>query len=173
MRSRGQISNIDLAVAFVVVLFILLSVFEVWNMSLSRLARFESKRVIDRRVSETAELLVKTPGAPSDWWKQEVVNSTSVQSMGFAEKDNILSSERLGKAYSLDYETMKEILSLSKEEYYITVSDLESANRTIIYAMGRKPGKYSVVVSRYAILNDTIVELKVSLYYDDSTFMTT
>ena len=163
----------DLLIGFFIVLFIVLSFTEVWNSTVIQLGVFDSRRTMDRRISDVAESLVKTTGSPPRWFMLGTVNSTSVKSMGFAARDNVLSGERLGRTASMDYDDLRSILGLSREEYYITVTDLESANKTVLYSIGRDFSGQKAVASRFALLNGTIVEVKVSLYFENTTFMTT
>ena len=118
-------------------------------------------------------MLVKNPGLPPDWASQHEVNSSTVSSIGFASKENILDYERLEKAESIGYDELKKILGLKKEEAHITVRDLSNSSRPVLFEYGLPSGDTSIVVRRYGLLNGSIVELQVSLYYSQDSFLTT
>ncbi|MFH1055383.1 MAG: hypothetical protein V1744_04745 [Candidatus Altiarchaeota archaeon] len=172
MRSRGQTSGLDLVVAFMLVVFILVSVWEVWTSAITKLGLFQDKRTLDDRLLDVSELLVKTPGDPQNWHDMGEVNPDTVRSIGFALKDNVLDPAKMQRASTLEYESLRAILGLSKEDVYITIKDLESGNKTPLYAMGRPPEGGRSTLSRYAVLNGSMAEVSVSLYYANETYMT-
>ena len=120
---------------------------------------------MDRKVADVAELLIKTPGDPSNWPSLQTINSTTINSLGFASSDNVLEFDKLDGASSIDYPELKKILGLSKEDVFITVSDLASSNKSRIYEYGFARNDTSVVVTRYGLLNGTLVEVRTQLYY--------
>ena len=172
MNSKGQTSGLDLVIAFILVAFILISVMEVWNNTISKLSVFQSKKTSDNRLLDISELLLKTPGDPVNWYKMGDVNPSTVKTIGFAAEDNILDPARIEKASEVDYDDLKDILGLSKEEIHITVTDLESWNRTTVYELGKPAEDTALTLSRYALLNDSMVELRITLYYANTTYMT-
>ena len=163
----------DLTMAMVLVLFIILSAYEVWGMTVSKLDSFMTRRTLEHKLRDVSELLVRTGGDPTDWSAMTDVDADNVRSIGFAAQDNVLDFQRLEKAQTIDYESLREFLGLGKEDVYVTVTELESGNRRVYYEMGRQPDGTRVTANRYALLNDTIVEVKVTLYYSNQTYMTT
>ncbi len=171
MRSKGQISGLDLIVASMIIVFIMMSAMEVWNTTILQINKFNSKKDVDNKLLNAAEMLVKTPGDPVDWHEKQDINAQTVNTIGLAKDDNVLDTERLERLSSIEYEQMKQMIGLSKEEFYLTIKDLESPDKTILYEAGTPTQGTRVSATRYALLNDTLVELKLTLYYDETTFM--
>jgi len=90
MSKKGQISTIDLTVAFTLVLLILLTTMEVWTLGLTKIFKFNDKRSLDRKALEVSELLIKTPGMPAEWQTLDSIDARYVSTIGFAKRDNIL-----------------------------------------------------------------------------------
>jgi hypothetical protein len=173
MNEKGQISTIDLTIAFIIMIAILLSVMEVWNTIITHINQFYHKRTIHRKALDAAEMLVNTPGMPYDWQNLGEVNSSTVDSIGFAARDNVLDYLKLEKTSSIDYGELKKILGLNKEEARITVIDVMNSSRPVLFEYGLPANGTSVVAGRYGLLNGSIVEARVELYYSGESFMTT
>jgi hypothetical protein len=171
--SKGQVSGLDLTLGMVLVLFIMLSAYDVWGSTVSKMDAFQSHKALDDRLRDVSQLLVRTSGDPANWSSTREVDGSRVKSIGFAMSDNVLDYRRIEKAQAMDYDDLKEIMGLGKEELYVTVTELESGDKNVYYRIGRAPQWTRASANRYALLNGTIVEVKVSLYYGNETDMTT
>ena len=168
-KYRGQTSGVDLAIALLLIIAIMLAIMETWNVAAIQLGRFVELRDINSKLLDISELLVKTPGDPPDWFLMDDVGPHTVNSIGFASKENVLDAARLGKAQDLDYETLRALLGLGREDIYIGVIGLEPADKPVHYMIGHETEGSKVISSRYALLNNTLVELRISLYKGNAT----
>ncbi|MFH1403719.1 MAG: hypothetical protein ABIH11_05560 [Candidatus Altiarchaeota archaeon] len=169
MNDKGQMSTIDLTVAFVIMLFIIFASLEVWTTGVRKMDTVYNKRGIDRKVLDVAESLVETPGVPSGWHTLDVVDSSTVGSVGFARKRNVLDGPRLDKASSMDYGELRRIMGLSKEEIHVVVRNLSDPGRRVVYEYGQGTDGTAVVVNRYGMLGGDMVEVSVRLYYPEGS----
>ncbi len=173
MSKKGQISTIDLTVAFTLVLLILLTTMEVWTLGLTKIFKFNDKRSLDRKALEVSELLIKTPGMPAEWQTLDSIDARYVSTIGFAKRDNILDASKLEKAGEITYENLTKILGLTKEDVHITVTDIQNSSLPVLYEIGEPTNRPMVIMNRYGLLNDTIVEVGVRVYFPEDSFMTT
>ncbi|MBU0761525.1 MAG: hypothetical protein KKD39_00725 [Candidatus Altiarchaeota archaeon] len=165
--SKGQLSSIDLVFASLLVVFILLTVYEVWGTTVTKTGSYHQNRKINDMLSSISEALVTTAGNPPNWHELASVNPDNISSIGFAVRQNVLDYKKLDKAAELDYADLKNILGVGGDEISIKVYDLNAANR-ILYDIGMDGGSTESRISRLAILNQTSVEVVVSLSKNDS-----
>jgi|GEM_PF-2276637 len=173
MDSRGQISTLDLVVAAGIFISILLSVMWAWNSVLLKIDLFENKRRIYQKGLDVAELLVTTSGDPANWNELDVVNSNTVDVIGLVSEDNVLDQEKVNKFGEIDYDNQREILGLSKEDFNLTLYNVTDGIGDPLYSFGRYYSDITQVrISRYAYMNDEIIELRLMLFYGNSTYPT-
>ncbi|MFC2163266.1 hypothetical protein ACFLRF_06250, partial [Candidatus Altiarchaeota archaeon] len=158
-------------VAFMICVFIVMSVMDVWTAQVSGINRFILKRGINRKSLAVGQMLVRKPGMPTDWEKTDTVNSSTVDLIGFSKGGNLLDRSKLDKASSITYEQLRQLIGLSKEDAYITVRDITDPTSPVLYEYGMDSNATSVVISRYGVLDDSIMEVKVKLYYKSGSHL--
>lgn len=170
---KGQISSLDLVIAASIFIAIMLSIIGAWNDIRYRIDRYEDKRLISQKALSVAELLTKTGGDPVYWEGLGTVDSDTVNSLGLSSGDNILDEEKLVRFGTADYGEIKTILGLSREEFNLTVYNVTGGNRVLLYSFGRSYNETNSRVSRYALLDNDLVELRLVLFYNTSTYLVT
>jgi hypothetical protein len=169
-NKKGQISTIDLVIAASIFISLLLSITWAWNDSRLKINLFENKRELYQKGLDIAEMLVKTSGDPANWHELNTVNSGTVNAIGLASEDNVLDEDKLDKLGYVDYEELRRILGLSKEDFNLTVYNITGGAETPLYSFGRPSLDLTKIrISRYASfgIND-IVELRLLLFYNTS-----
>ena len=174
MNQKAQISTLDLVIAVSIFIFILLTIMGAWNNTRLKIDLFEDKRKIYQKGLDVAEMLVKTQGDPVNWGELSVVDSSNVDAIGIASEDNVLDPEKLDKLGEIDYGELRRILGLSREEFNLTIYNISGGSENSLYSFGQPPFNLTRVrISRYASLDDDIVELRLMLFYNTSTHLTT
>ncbi len=156
---RGQISTIDLVVASLIMVLILLSVMDVWNTVVVRFSSFSESMTLRREALQAAELLVKTPGSPAGW-DDGTVNATAVSYMGLVNRENVLDEGKLEALAAADYGDLKAILGLNRD-FRLEIMELGGGT---LYEAGISLDDDAVLVERFALYNDTLTGVKLTLY---------
>jgi len=156
---KGVVSTIDLVVASVVVLFILVSVVEVWSHGVNRIHDFDVERDMYFKLVEVSESLVKTPGVPLNWHLLDQRDSETVSSIGLALRDNYLSRGRVEAFMDMEYEEARRILGLGRFDFHLEL--VNASDGDVIYEAG-VDGE-GATLERLCILGDDVVLLKFTL----------
>ncbi|MFH0860376.1 MAG: hypothetical protein V1921_04190 [Candidatus Altiarchaeota archaeon] len=169
---KGQISTLDLVLASSIFIGILLISMTTWNDVLMRSYRFENKREINQKAMDVSELLVLTGGDPAYWhlFPIEDVNADNVTSIGLAAEPNFLDRDKIEKMAQVNYDTLRDIMGLSKEDFNITIYN--STNQAV-YTMGIGESEATVVMRRYALLDGDNTRIELRLFYNISSGLTT
>ena len=140
---KGQIASVDLFIAFfvfILLISILVGTWNLYNQRLNESIEYEKMRLGAYYISDS---FVKTPGTPSAWEN----NPSSVEIIGLAIDDRVLSSAKADAFANLSYATAREKLKIMGYNYGFRIKDLSN---NIIMASGMAPaGDISVVVERY------------------------
>jgi len=173
MDNRGQSSSLDLVIASLLLVLIQIAIAQAWKMAVLRINSYADKKTLDNKLVDVSELLVATGGDPVDWYEKPQINPLTVNTIGFAGEDNVLDYARLDRAKTIGYDDFKEMLGLSKEEFRLTVRDVETPGAGIAYEFGGEPSGTRASITRYALLNGSVAEVTLSLYYANTTYMNT
>lgn len=106
------------------------------------------------------EAFVSSQGVPSDWQN----NPASAQSIGFAINQNDLDSSKLNAFIAMNYSLSKTKMGIPPfVDYHFAVTDV---NGSTLYESGVERQRPQTVLQfiRYAILNNSVVKLKLVLY---------
>jgi len=169
---KGQISTLDLVIASAIFIGILLLAMTTWNDILLKSYRFENKREITQKGLDVAGSLVMTHGSPSDWHLLSLadINTNNVSSIGISKEPNVIDIEKIEKLDQVNYDTIRDIIGFSKEEFNLT---LYNSTNDIIYSMGNSVQNTTVLVRRYALLEGDNTRVDLRLFFNISTGLTT
>lgn len=129
MNSRGQFFSPDLIVALGVFVFALIIFFSASASLFSQSNIYEDRKGIDEAAHKTVDLLVLSPGSPSNW---ENLPLSGAYSIGLALSNNSISA---AKAVFLirqlndpaGYLVLKDKLGLGPYDFYLRILDSEGA----------------------------------------------
>ncbi|MFH1065377.1 MAG: hypothetical protein V1734_02620 [Nanoarchaeota archaeon] len=140
---KGQIASVDLFIAFfvfILLISILVGTWNLYNQRLNESMEYEKMRLGAYYISDS---FVKTSGTPSAWEN----NPSSVEIIGLAIDDRVLSSAKVDAFANLSYASAREKLKIMGYNYGFRIKDLSN---NIIMASGMAPaGDISIVVERY------------------------
>jgi hypothetical protein len=152
---KAQIWSFDFAVSFVVFFMVLIPMLFLWNYVNTQQLNQRIVDDVEIKALAASDALVRTAGIPQDW------NGTTVRSLGLADEENVLNSTKVGYLLSMDYATLKGMLT-GGYDFNLTFSDL---NGTAYGGIGTSPAnRTSVPVVRYAKYNERIVSVVLMLY---------
>lgn len=163
---RGVVFTMDMIAALFFFLVILLSFLWLWGETYRHMNEYRQERSRQTKLMDISSMLIRTTGNPPDW-EHRKVRADSVRSIGLATEDNVLSDRKLSAFTSADYQTLREILGLGAEDFSLVVSSNYSGSPVVEYSIGTEiNSKTKSVIRRYALLNGTIVELRLTGYYN-------
>jgi len=169
MMNKGQEQSLDLIFAMGTFIVALLLITSTWLMIGNRVNSAVDRTNIGDAAFYAAEALVTTPGNPINWHEQN--NMTGVNAIGLADYRNVINSDKLEKLQALindnsTGDSAKEALGLGR--YSVNI-DVEQINGTKLYSFGDAFNETdetttNLIVQRMAILNGSIVRMKVSVW---------
>ena len=117
---------------------------------------------------DITEMLTKSEGIPLDW------NSSSVQAVGLALNDRVLSTEKITKFSNLSYNKTKELFGIVGKEFFLQIRSLSDSN---LFEAGVSPlennscgNNYeAVTLKRFALWEGQSVILHFTLWDDACT----
>jgi hypothetical protein len=166
MDGRGVMFTLDLIAAMLFFLIILLAVFWLWSSAYRHMGEYRESNARQAKLQDISSMLVKTQGNPPDW-QTRPVDPDSTLAIGLASSENVLDAGKLQKFADADYERLREIMGLGGEDFSLTVAENYSGAPVVRYSVGAEMGsRQKSVVRRYALLNGTRVELKLTGYYN-------
>lgn len=160
--SKGLATSLDLLISSSILILVLLSTYEVYNTSVLRIQEYTDDIKTTTRALDISQALVKTPGYPVDWNELSTIDETTVTSFGIAFQDNRIDEEKLQALSTVDYDVLKQVMGLGKDDFSIQVKDV--AEGSLAYDFGYSQPGYPVKVSRLALINETVVEVVVNVY---------
>jgi hypothetical protein len=165
MHEKAQISNFDLVIAASIFLFILFVMIGTWGEMTKNIYHYEDRRSTYYKGLDITGMLVTTPGDPSNWEQLDTVNSSTAYAIGFSSQPNVLDKDKLERFDTLEYEQMRDLLGLSREDFHLLIHDIKGADEIPLYSFGNSINRSHIRVDRYAILEDNMVRLSLELYY--------
>ncbi len=165
--NRGLVLTLDLVAALLLFLVIILTVLWLWGLSRTNVTDYRETDARQERLLAVSSMLVGTGGQPPDWHLQGSIDRDNVDALGLASDPHILDRNKLEALEAADYQDLREILGLGDEEFNVSVIENWSGDARVLYSAGRTVESGEVrVFRRYALLNDTRVELRLEAYYD-------
>lgn len=164
LSSKGQIWTSDFLAGTLILTFILLFFILMWN---STAMRWNSESGYLQRFSSalfTSEALLTTPGEPANWETMEGIGN--VTTFGLANGRNEISNAKIEKfvAENSSYEGMKEKVGMQFYDFKLTITSLGGKNSYYEFGQGPPADAESTVVERLAILNDSIVLMRLEVW---------
>jgi hypothetical protein len=157
---KGQVNPIDFMAA-VFIFMVLFGYFMIlWNMFSMRYG--ERSEILDCELGSIsiADYLVNSRGYPINWTSAPL----EARSIGFANKPNELDWSKVSSFASMNYSNQKKLLG-TDNDFLIKIESSDGASYAQI---GRPEGNQtytcSIEVTRLAMLNGTIVNLRVKVY---------
>ena len=129
-----------------------------WDIFSVRYSELSAKQDREMAALSVSRQLVTSPGVPEDW----AISPLSAGSIGLASRPGVLDAYRISALSSMPYANARQSLGV-QGGFYVKIEDLDGARFATI---GAEPANASslVEVRRIAMLNGTIVNLKVQVY---------
>ena len=120
---RGQVWSADLVLSSVIFFVAMVMLIFTWNYTSEQINTQASVAEVEGVALFISDSLIRTPGLPDDW------NTTNVQVIGLASKENIINKTKINRFISLDYETSKNLLGTGGHEFYFSLNHI---NNTVV-----------------------------------------
>ncbi len=153
--TRGQIVLSDLVFGIVIFLILMTTFIVEWTRLNGRLEDKNTFDELELLTFQIADLLIKQPGTPSDW----ETSPPTVDVLGLAETDRILSPAKVLALQNLSYDTTRTLLNVERFELYILLQQHNSA----IIEIGSVPTKRAVHIRRYVTYANKQATLDIAL----------
>jgi hypothetical protein len=138
LNKQGQISSIDLLIAILLFALIFFSLRGAWLDTIDSALKDSDAFEMQVLSSEAMDSLIKTPGFPTNW------NSTNVELIGLAEKENVLNEKKVLAFEAISYETAKTKLGLGKYDFSFDINSINPSNNITI---GQVVDSNSIIIS--------------------------
>ena len=161
MAKRGQGVPIDFVAGLFIFLVMLAYFLLLWDSYSERYVAAASSIDMETTAIGVADQLVSTGGMPNNW----TADPLSAQSIGLAWRQNEIDPYRLSALSSLPYANAKRLLGAGRE-IMIKIETLDGGRLATISASEAETGDSSkaVEVTRMAMLNGSVVNVKVQVY---------
>ena len=157
--------TLDMITALFFFVVIMLSVLWLWGYVYRHIGEYRAIEGRQVRLLQASGMLVKTQGNPTDW-QEGAVDQATVRALGLAQESNVLHSGKLDAMAQADYQALRRIIGFSDEDFRLTVASNWSGAPVVLYSIGAEPSKSErLIVRRYALLNETRVEVKLEAFY--------
>lgn len=156
-KQKAQAIPLDLMSGLFIFVLLLTYFIIQWDLFTTRFAERAEKGNLDLAAITISEMLVHTPGEPSNWTQSPLL----VKSMGLAPRQNLLDWERVAAFSSLPYANAREALG-TDHDFLVVIETPDGARFATIGQDGNSTR--AVEVTRIGVLNDTVVQVKVRAY---------
>jgi hypothetical protein len=179
---KGQVSSGEIVLAYFIFFIALTIAISMWVSEIEHIRTNNRFFDFEDAASDIAEKLVRTQGIPTNW------DEDNVATIGLADEPRVLSRQKIKMFINLmneskastdpdcagesNYNCSKSLLGVGKYDFYITIEDLNGTvirvdNLTVI--AGRYPVDETdkITIMRPSIVNNSIVQLKLTLWYTD------
>lgn len=156
--AAGQAIPLDFAAGLFIFVLLLAYFMIQWDLFATRFAERAQKGDLDAGAIAAAEMLVHTGGQPENWTDAPL----AVKSIGLASGQNVLDWEKIAAFASLPYANAREALG-TDHDFLVVIETPEGARFATIGQNNNSTR--AVEVARIAIVNNTMVHVKVR-YYD-------
>ncbi len=96
--------------------------------------------------NKVSDVLVGTKGFPEDWTNE------TVETIGLASEENVLSSEKVSRLLSVSYSSSKALLPIGNFEFFLNLSELSTGDPIFNYGIFPNNNSTSIVPTRRLVL---------------------
>lgn len=145
MSRSGQVFSTDfIGSAFIFILLLNIG-FLAWTTAYDQQSRFSEQEMMRQEAFQTARLLVRTPGYPSEW------TSSTVEVVGLAEPDHVIQQSKVDELDSMTYSKARAALKLGMTDFVLNITS-ENYHTSI----GMEPSDpENLVVEEYPVIVNT------------------
>lgn len=156
-KKKGQVNSIDFVSAIVIFMVLVVFLITFWFVSINHVTRGVKENRMGAAAVSISDMMIKGPGSPKTWEQ----NPANAEVVGLATFPNVLSESKIEQFALMDYNESRELMGLDYD-YYFYVESLEG-NR--LYESGDVGlGEQSIAVTRFAVLNDEKVRLRLVVH---------
>lgn len=112
----GQIFTTDLVISTLIFFVIVNLSLITWNITQANTVMFNDERDLQNRVTRVADLVVRSPGYPTDW------NTSSIQVIGFTARDHEIDNRKLAAFHQLPYTQQVHLMRTDHTNFSLTFS---------------------------------------------------
>lgn len=154
---KGQLNSIDFISAIVIFMVLVVFLVTFWFVSISHVATGVKENRMGAAAVSISDMLIRGPGVPSTWDE----DPANAEVLGLAIFPNVLSENKIQQFTSMEYNETRELLGLDYEYYFY----VESLNGNRLYESGTAGlGKQSIAVTRFAVLDDEKVRMRLVIH---------
>lgn len=157
IAKKGQAISSDFVLAMILVMIIIGTAAASWDRAIYLIGE-KNERIESRRLGlAVCDLLVRSPGVPSDW------NSTDVYTLGLVERLNVLDKNKINEFNSLPKSEIQELLGIRGFDFSFRV---RAVNGTVLHDYGSSPTVLEdvIVIRRIAVYEDIPVHVEFGLW---------
>jgi len=161
MNKKSQINIFDLFAALAITVILFTAIILAWNKFSISLNEKTKEQELLSRAYQISDILLTSQGNPSNW---EDYNSVSINSLGLAFDDRIISSRKLSKFVQLDYNNdIKRLLKIPDNNIFFNFTFI---NKTYITHLGGPvPTDRKVIfITRLIQYNETVAKMEMALW---------
>ncbi len=155
---RGQAVSLDFMAGVFIFTLVLVYYVILWGTFADRYYQSFGKDNADIAALSLSDALVGSPGVPENWTRAPLL----VQHVGLASMPGVLDPYKVSALSAVPYANAKRMLGLDRD-FYIRIETLDGMR----YATYGSPAGNATAVSelsRLAMLNGTVVKVRVQLY---------
>jgi hypothetical protein len=156
-KSKAQAISSDFMLAMILVMIIISTAAASWDRAIYLIGE-KNGRIESRRLGmAVCDLLVRSPGVPSDW------NSTNVYTLGLVDRQNVLNKNKINEFTSLPKSKIQELLGIRGFDFSLRV---RAVNGTVLFDYGNNPTLLQdiIVIRRIAAYEDIPVHVEFGLW---------
>ena len=162
---KAQAVVIDLFFALIIFIITLSFVVGTYGHNVLRLEYDTNYGLLMLKAFDITEMLTKSEGIPIDW------NVSSVQAIGLASNDRVLSTEKITRLSNISYNKSRELFGIVGKEFFLQIRDLYNVN---LFEAGISPlegntcgdNYEAVTLRRFAVWEGQTVILHFTLWDD-------
>jgi hypothetical protein len=108
---KGQAISIDFFFAIIVVLIVIGMATTSWNRTVYLIEKNTGRRWMRRTGLAVADMMIRSPGVPSDW------NSSSVMTIGLVDTSNVLNRDKITEFNSMPKSKIQQLLGIGGYDF--------------------------------------------------------
>lgn len=161
---KGQIWSLDFIASAVIFTAAVVLVIFAWSFTSAQTGGQARLADMESIALELSDSLIRTGGVPDDW------NSTTVQSLGLASEESILSRTKVNRFINLSYTQARGLMGIETYEFYFELLDMNGSLMTNQYGQNLTAGDYpsgagfSVPVRRFVLLEGEAAKMRFILW---------